>query len=201
MAQPTLEYEYNEHPSRGLAATGIPFAKLLIALPHIWVPGLLWGVSQLLAYVGYWYVTITGEMPRGVHHLIELTQRWAVRTWAFITGLTDDYPPFETDPVYVVDVELPKPESPSRWWAAAGILVIPKVLAALPHIVIGMLLGVAAAVAAWYGYWVTLITGRLPEGIQDFIATVIQWNIRAYAWLAGLNDEYPPFSLQARPAR
>ncbi|NIR39694.1 MAG: DUF4389 domain-containing protein, partial [Actinobacteria bacterium] len=39
-----------------------------------------------------------------------------------------------------------------------------------------------------------------PTAIQDFAAGVLQWNLRVAAWVGGITDEYPPFSLDAAPA-
>ncbi len=75
-----------------------------------------------------------------------------------------------------------------------------KTLAILPHLLAGIFLGALAAIAAWFGFWVTLFTGRSPERIHDFAAGAIQWVMRSIAWLGGLNDEYPPFSLSVTPA-
>ena len=75
-----------------------------------------------------------------------------------------------------------------------------KFVVALPHIIVMALLAVAAIVAMWFGYIVAAFTGRLSTGIQDFVAGVLQWNLRVYAWLAGLTDEYPPFNLEATPS-
>jgi len=47
---------------------------------------------------------------------------------------------------------------------------------------------------------VVVFTGALPVGIQDFAAGAMQWTLRVYAFLAGITDEYPKFSLQVTPA-
>jgi hypothetical protein len=58
---------------------------------------------------------------------------------------------------------------------------------------------IAAVLAMWWGFVMVMFGGRLPGGIQDFLAGTMQWWARVYAWLAGLTDEYPPFRLDARP--
>jgi hypothetical protein len=58
----------------------------------------------------------------------------------------------------------------------------------------------AAVLATWFGYFAVAFAGSLPIGIQDFVAGVGQWNLRVYAFLFGISDEYPKFSLEAAPS-
>ncbi|MFH1105314.1 MAG: DUF4389 domain-containing protein, partial [Actinomycetota bacterium] len=81
----------------------------------------------------------------------------------------------------------------------AGIFVFPKALALLPHLIVLAFLDLAAAVTVWFGYFVVAFTGALPVGIQDFVAGVVGWNYRVAAWFLGLDDQYPPFTLEAAP--
>lgn len=195
----TLRYRRNTSPSRGLAATGIIFVKFLLALPHLLVVSVLANVANLLAYIGFWVVAFTGEMPQATHRLLEISLNWSTRTYAWIFGLDDVYPPFETDPEYSASFPVTKPASPSKGWAISGLLVFPKALALLPHFIVLAVLMIGGFFALWFGYIVTAITGRYPEGIQDFLAGIMQWGLRVQAWFAGLTDVYPSFSLDARP--
>ncbi|MEE9298392.1 MAG: DUF4389 domain-containing protein [Acidimicrobiia bacterium] len=199
MTDLTLRYRHNIEPHRGLAVSGIFLIKLVLIVPHMIVAGALQYLAQILAYFGFWIVAFTGEMPQAVHRLLEITFGWTARTWAWIAGIVDLYPPFETDPEYAAEFPVSRPENPSRGWAVAGLLLVPKAIAIIPHIIVMSFLLIGATVAAWAGYVVAAVTGSLPTGIQDFLAGVLQWNLRVSAWFAGLTDEYPPFSLEARP--
>jgi hypothetical protein len=192
----SLRYRRNTNPHRGLAATGIIFLKTLLALPHLVVVSALFYVATPLAYIGFWLVALTGEMPQAVHRLLEIGLGWSARTSAWIVGLDDVYPPFETDPAYSTSFPVPKPQNPSRGWAVAGLLVVPKALALIPHAIALGFLGIGGFFALWFGYIITAITGSYPTGIQDFLAGMVQWGLRVQAWYAGLTDEYPRFSLQ-----
>ena len=196
----TISYQHNTSPHRGLAATGIILIKLVLAAPHLIVSGALQTVAMWLAYFGYWLVAFTGSMPQAVHRLLEISFQWNTRIWGWIAGITDVYPPFETDPEYPVEIPVAKPENPSQGWAVAGIFVAPKFLVAIPHFVVLVFLGIGAVLAMWFGFIVAAVTGRLPAGIQDYLVGVLQWQLRVFAWIAGLVDEYPPFSLDAAPS-
>lgn len=195
----TLRYRRNTDPSRGLAATGIIFIKFLLALPHLMVVSVLANVANLLAYIGFWIVAFTGTMPQATHRLLEISFNWSVRAWAWLFGLDDVYPPFETDPEYSASIPVSKPENPSKGWAVAGLLVLPKAFVLIPHFFVLMLLVIGGMFALWFGYIITAITGTYPAGIQDFLAGIMQWGLRIEAFFTGLTDEYPPFSLAVTP--
>lgn len=187
------------NPNRGLAATGIIFIKFVLALPHLLVVSVLSNVAALLAYIGFWIVAITGRMPQATFRIVEITLGWSARAYAWTFGLDDAYPPFETDPQYSASFPVSYPEQPSKGWAVAGLLFFPKALALIPHAIVLAFLGIGGFFALWFGYIVTALTGRYPEAIQDFLAGIMQWGLRVSAWFAGLTDQYPPFSLDARP--
>lgn len=83
-------------------------------------------------------------------------------------------------------------ERPRRGLAIAGILLIKGILAT-PHLLLISALGSLAGVAAYLGYWITAITGRLPAGLQTFIARYLRWSARTVGWYTGVTDVYPPF--------
>jgi len=198
MSEPTFVYTHAESPSRGLAATGIVFIKWLLALPHLVIIGLLQQLAWLVGYIGFWVVAITGKMPSGIFSLIQIQFRWSARTYGWLIGYTDLYPPFEVGPEYPVDVKVAPPENPSKGWAVAGLLFFPKAIAAIPHLIVLWFLWIASFFAIWFGYVATAFTGTLPVGIQDFVAGVFAWTYRLWGWFLGLTDEYPKFTLQTQ---
>jgi hypothetical protein len=196
---PDLVYRHAVNPKRGLAATGIVFIKFLLALPHLIIINALQYLSLVAAYIGYFVVTFTGKMPGGLYRFMEIWMGWNTRTYGWIIGFTDIYPPFETDPEYPVAVRVTQPENPSKGWAVAGIFFI-KFIVLIPHFIALAFVLMASTLAVWFGYFAVLFTGSLPVGIQDFAAGTMQWALRVYAFLAGITDDYPKFSLQVTPA-
>ena len=96
---------------------------------------------------------------------------------------------------YPVRLEADYPESPSRWRALLGALFLIKGLLLLPHSIVLFFLGIASFIVFYIGYWAVLITGRYPRGMFNFVLGVQRWSYRTSAWLIGLTDRYPPFSL------
>ena len=81
-------------------------------------------------------------------------------------------------------------EDLNRW------LPLVKWLLAVPHYVVLLFLGAAAAIAVVIAWFAVLFTGRYPRAIFDFVEGVLRWALRveAYAFLL-VTDRYPPFSL------
>ncbi|MGI9529067.1 MAG: DUF4389 domain-containing protein [Acidimicrobiia bacterium] len=188
----------DEYRSRGLAALGvILFAKTVLIIPHLFLLLLYFFVIQVVVWIGYWYILIQGGKPFWVENLEIIFLAWSSRVFAWFTSTTDVYPTFGTDadhPAQVTVEEAPEPQN--RWMALAGILLIRSVLA-LPHIFILVWLTLGTLFAAWFGYAVILITGRLPLSLHWYFVGFHRWWARAWGWVAALTDEYPPFSLKA----
>ena len=199
MSTPTLSYRHATAPGRGLAATGIVFIKVLLAAPHLILINALQSLGFVAAYIGYFVVAFTGKMPDGLFRFMEIAMGWNARTYGWIIGYTDVYPPFEIDPEYPVAVKMSKPEAPSKGWAVAGIFFL-KFVVLIPHFIALAFVLLASALAVWFGYFAVVFTGSLPVGIQDFAAGTMQWSQRVFAFLAGITDDYPKFSLQVTAA-
>ncbi len=202
MTQAAIVYRHNQQPRRGLALAGAIFCvKAILLIPHLIIVGVLQYLAMAVAYVGFWITAFTGELPRGLQDLITMWLRWGARTYGWLAGITDEYPPFDPNPqAFPIDAHTPVNESPSKGWAVAGIFVFPKAICAIPHMFLLWFVMVAVVVVTWVGYVVTFFTGRFPTGMQDFIAGAMQWYTRVLSWFLGLTDEYPPFGVAISPA-
>ena len=202
MSQASVTYAYNEEPSRGLALAGaIFFLKAILLFPHFIVVGILGWLTQVVAFIGYWIVVFTGKMPDGIANIIDMYLRWYTRTSGWLYGITDAYPPFESDPSgYAFEAVVPRNENPSKGLALAGGIFFFKAILLIPHGIALFVLYIGVFIATWVGYLQVVFTGQLSTGIQDFQAGVSQWVLRTMSWLFGMNDEYPPFSMEASPS-
>ena len=194
-----FEVDYPESSSRWRALLGVLFffPKLVLLTPHLVILYFL-GLAALVAtYIGYWAVLITGKYPEGLFSFLVGVQRWNSRTDSWLYGLADSYPPFSlSDPDYPATFEVDYPESPSRWRALLGALFFAKIILLVPHLIVLSALGIVGFFAIYIGYWIALITGRYSSGLFNFVSGVQRWSYRTQAWLAGLTDKYPPFSLR-----
>lgn len=185
--------------SRGLAALGALFLlKAWLLLPHLVIVAALIYAAQLVAWIGYWFIAFTGELPEFFHTFPTRVLQWQARTTGWLLGLDDRYPPFAwEDDSYDVQLEVAEGPGPRvRLFAILGILLL-KLVALIPHLIVLAFVQIAAVIALWVGYVVVVFTGKLPRGIFEFTLGATRWGARVSAWLFSLTDEYPPFRLEA----
>ena len=203
MTQAAIAYRHNQQPRRGLALAGAIFCvKAVLLIPHLIiigraaVPGLRRRLHRVLDR------GLHRQVPRGPAEPDHMWLRWGVRSYGWLAGITDEYPPFESDPKgYPIDARCcPSNQSPSKGWAVAGIFLFPKGICLIPHLFLLWFVMIGVVVVTWVGYLVTFFTGRFPTGMQDFIAGAMQWYTRVMTWFLGLTDEYPPYGVAITPA-
>jgi hypothetical protein len=103
----------------------------------------------------------------------------------------DSVPVLAPPPPILVAVADPVPQ-PRLGVAFRLLLVIPQTIA------VGVL-GIAAAVFAFAGWWAALFTGQLPEFAVTFLSGFLRWAARVRGYTLMLTDAYPPFTLDDDP--
>jgi hypothetical protein len=68
-------------------------------------------------------------------------------------------------------------------------------IAALPHFIVLLFLGLAAFVVWFIVQWVILFAAVFPRGMHDVVAGYVRWYTRVMAYSLGLIDRYPPFTM------
>jgi hypothetical protein len=89
-----LVEEAPEPQNRWLAFAGILLVRAVMALPHLFILAWLTLGTVFLAWYGYVVILISGQLPLYLHWYFVGFHQWWARTWAWIAGLTDVYPPF-----------------------------------------------------------------------------------------------------------
>jgi hypothetical protein len=183
-----FDVEYPERLSRWKI-----FVKWILAIPHFIIVALLVNVAGVLQFIAFFAILFTKRWPRGLFDFTVQIYRWAANVSAYASLLLrDEYPPFSGEPgEYPVTLEVDYDENLSRWQ------IFVKWLLAIPHYIVLLFLGLAAAVAVFIAFFAILFTGRYPRSLFDFVVGTARWAIRvqAYAhWL--MTDRYPPFSLR-----
>ncbi|HWI60968.1 MAG TPA: DUF4389 domain-containing protein [Symbiobacteriaceae bacterium] len=84
------------------------------------------------------------------------------------------------------------PPSQSRllmfFWFVRGLLLF-------PHGFILAFLGMAAFWVGVFSWFAVVFTGSYPRPLWDFQVGVMRWSVRCQAYVLGLTDDYPPFTL------
>src|SRR5438105_7498143 len=68
-----------------------------------------------------------------------------------------------------------------------------RILLALPHLIWVALWGFVAELALLVAWFAALFTGRVPDGVHNFIAAWLRYSTRVTAYAFLLADPFPPF--------
>ncbi|OIV35768.1 hypothetical protein BIV57_19965 [Mangrovactinospora gilvigrisea] len=177
--------------------------KWLLLIPHYLVLLALHLAVAVVWVVALFWILLCGHYPRPLFDFSLGVLRWTWRVGAYgYAGLvTDEYPPFSLAerPEYPARVTVDHQEHYSR-----GLVLVKWWLLALPQYVLVSTFTGSLAVLGGGGLALTLtlyagiallFTGRYPRGIFDLVIGLHRWQIRVFAYVGLLTDEYPPFRL------
>ncbi len=122
---------------------------------------------------------------------VTLWLRYAIAFYAYMALLTDKLP--NEDPRQTLRFEI----APSGEPTAANVLL--RIITAIPHVIVLALLGIVAVILAVIAAISIVVNESYPAGIFNFLRGYVRWQARLYAYMAGLVDEYPPFSFDTGP--
>ena len=90
-----------------------------------------------------------------------------------------------------VHLEVEGPQQQRRLTVALRLLLV------FPHLLFGtIVLGTIALLAMIIAWFVALLTARVPDGIADLLARILQYQARMYGYGQHLlTDRYPPFTV------
>jgi hypothetical protein len=64
---------------------------------------------------------------------------------------------------------------------------------AIPHMIALYIVQIVASVLMFVGWIAIVVTGKLPEGIANYLCMANRYNARVTAYMGFLHGEYPPF--------
>jgi len=68
-----------------------------------------------------------------------------------------------------------------------------RLLLAIPHLIWVSLWGIVTEIVVLIAWFAALFTGRVPDGLHNFIASFLRYSIRVTAYIFLLADPFPPF--------
>jgi len=191
----TLWAEKPEAPSRLMAVLLILLIKFILAVPHVIVLTFYWLAALIVAWIGYWAVLLTGNLPPGFHSFVLGYLRWNWRVNAWLCGIVDACPPFATEADYPADAGCALPEAGNRLLAAARILNPIIVILFIPHLIALWVMAIVATLVFLITPWAVIFTGSFPQFAFDILVGVARWQHRVTCFQLGLVEQYPPFSM------
>ncbi len=166
--------------------------RIFYAIPHIIVIYLLITALQVVTFIAWIAILITGSYPQGMMNFAVGVLRWQVRAGCYYALLTDKYPPFSMEDVRDYPIRLnvaPQISGRNR------LTVFFRILMIIPHAIALAVLGIVAYVCVVIIWIAALVTGTAPAGLHDFVANVMKWSARVQGYSLLMTDEYPPFQM------
>lgn len=166
------------------------FVKWLLIIPNAIVMFLFAIAAMVVQMIAWWVILFTGKIPPGMHAFILRYIRWSTRVNLYLYLLTDQYPPYNGDPLdtFPLRLDCVRPDRSSR------LLLFVRWLLVIPHMIVVALYGWAVGIVTMLAWFAILFTGRYPQGLVPFVEGFFRWNHRVNCYMWMLTDEYPPFS-------
>ena len=184
----------NDHPVRLIANDDLRrsrltvFFRLLLVIPHLIVM-YVWGIVAYIAAVIAWFVGIfMGRLPDGLHDFLASYVRYVTRVRAYMGILADPYPPFGSSGTYPVDVEIDGAAAQGR------LSILFRLVLAIPALILAYVFSLGLTIVAVFGWIVSVITGRMPEGLEGLGTYCLRWETQTWAYFFLLTGRYPSLS-------
>jgi Domain of unknown function (DUF4389) len=184
--QPIFEADYVEKRSRLTT-----FFRGLLAIPPAIVVA-LYGFVAFFAVIYAWFaILFTGRYPEGAYNFVAGYNKLATSTYGYIALLADRYPPFtpaDTDS-YPVRLRIGPPLGEYN-----RMLTLFRIILAIPVMIIVYAMQIVWELGAFIAWFVIVVAGRQPKGLQDMIVLGLSYQQRAYCYLTLLTERWPPFT-------
>jgi len=197
-----FQADYPESPGKQYAIPLVGWLiRVVLLIPHAVAVTVLSCAVAFIQLFAWAPVLFSGKFQPGLYSFEAGVLRWSGRMYAYLFGLTDQYPPFalgsDDDDGYPVRVLFERPEESNRLWAIpiAGFVI--KLFIVIPHLIAVSVLGLVTVLMQLVSWISVLFTGHYPSWAYSFTTGYLRWSMRTNGYFLGLTDRYPPFRLSA----
>ncbi len=149
------------------------------------------GIAGALFIVTLLMILFRQRYPRWWFDFVYALNRFTTRLTAYFFAITDLYPSTEDDQNVHLELDYPDVKQDLNRW-----MPLVKWFLAIPHYIVLLFLYIALLFVVIFGWVATVIMGRYPRPLFDFVVGVLRWTLRVYAYAFLLiTDKYPPFRL------
>jgi hypothetical protein len=162
------------------------FFRALLAIPHfVWL--MIWSIVAFFAVIANWFATLAmGTSPRPLHRFLAAYVRYTISVYAFVYLIANPFPGFAgAAGGYPLETHVQGPARQSRW------TVLFRLVLALPAFILMSLYGSLLSVAAFLGWFASLVRGRMPAGLRNAGALSLRYQAQGLGYLMLLTDAYP----------
>jgi hypothetical protein len=185
----TFDLEYIETRSRLTT-----FFRWILAIP-VWLFLLVYFIAVEFVLIIAWFVLLfTARWPQGLYDFCAGAVRLYGRVNAYSYLGVDQYPPFTGGEVhdYPVQVSIGPPlEKYSR------LKVFFLIFYEIPVAIVAWALGIVVSLVAFVSWFVIVITGKQPQGLQDALKLGLSYHARAMGIFFMLTQHYPGISAES----
>ena len=163
------------------------FFRIFLLIPHVIVL-VFYGIAALIAAWSRGSRRSSPDAYRtGCTTSSPGTCATTSRVLAYGTILADPFPPFGAGGAYPVDLEIDPPVSQGR----LGVFF--RLILALPCLFVASVLQNLLYLVAIGNWFVALVTGGVPEGLQKVGMFCMRFMARTHAYALLVNPRYPAF--------
>jgi uncharacterized protein DUF4389 len=190
--EPPEDAPIPSQPARGIVADDLRRSRLtvLFRLP-LWFPHLFWIIlwtvaAVVTAFIGWFAALALGRLPQPFSRFLAAYVRYSAHNSAFIHLIGNPFPGFVGKPgSYPIDLEINLAGSQRR------LTILFRLFLAFPAILLAAAGSGVVEVAAILGWFVSLVRGRMPEGLRNAGAWSLAYSGQAAAYAFLLSDRYP----------
>jgi hypothetical protein len=181
----TFEADYAPKRSR----LSVLFRFILVLPLYVWA--YFYGIAAFIAIAIAWVaLVITGQYPQGLYGFVAGYTRFSSLLMAYVTLLTDEYPPFlgsQPPAGYPVRMDFERLSHYSR------LKTLFRIILAIPIVILRYVMGLLLEIGAFASWVVIILLGRLPRGLFDLMVLANSYTARSDAYIYLLTETYPPF--------
>ncbi len=181
-----LTFVVNQPEKRSRVTT---FLRIILAIPWLIAVYVLEIVVAVVVIIAWFVLLFTGRWPQGMYDFAVGVLRFYARTISYLVLLSDDFPPFSLgDDDYAVRLIA---DPPLQEYSRLKVLL--RIFYIIPAVILVYVLQIAAELTAIASWFVIVVTGKQPDGLENALRFCISYIVRAYGLLLLITETYPPF--------
>ncbi len=164
-------------------------------LPHFIVSTIYSIVSSIVGFFNWCVVLFTGQFIDDFADMQQNTLRYYMAIIAYAGQIIEDRPVYAGRPKveHSLQLDIVYPSEPSRLLAFLRLTGIGILIAALPHLLLVVVLTLGMLILIPVGLICIIATKRWPSLLFDFMYRYLRYYARVSAYVIGLVDKYPSF--------
>ena len=189
-----VQYEADYVEKRSRLTT---FFRLITAIPAMVLTFFYVLAAEVVVFIAWFALLFTGRYPEGMYNFVAGAVRNATRLQGYYSLLTDKYPPWngEDDSAYPIRIHIAPPKEK---YSRAKVFF--RIILLIPVYIIQYVYNIMIQVGSFCSWVVIVVTGKQPEGLQNFINMSMRYHVDALAYQFLLTEDFPPITVDSRPA-